>query len=252
MGVFEAGFGPGIPYLLSCFYLRKELGLRIGIFLSAAPLATCFSGALAYATPEQVVLICHAVGFSSLDAQGLSAPPFFVSFLLTISTTWIADKTQQRGITIMILSAVGGIGYIILATAKSVGARYFATFLAAGGVFPSIANILPWVMNNQGSDTRRVANSMFMSLIGQCGPILGTNVYPTREGPYYVKGQAVCAAFMLFTTLLALALRQLNAWDNQRLDQKYGKLEENSVVNDVDQDVVGGEDDYGPRFRYIL
>ena len=48
LGAIEAGFGPGCPYLLSFFYLRHELGLRIGIFLSAAPLATCFAGALAY------------------------------------------------------------------------------------------------------------------------------------------------------------------------------------------------------------
>ena len=48
LGVVEAGFGPGVPYILSFFYLRHELGLRIGLFLSAAPLATCFAGALAY------------------------------------------------------------------------------------------------------------------------------------------------------------------------------------------------------------
>ena len=44
LGIFEAGFGPGIPYLLSFFYLRHELGLRCGLFLSAAPLANCFAG----------------------------------------------------------------------------------------------------------------------------------------------------------------------------------------------------------------
>ncbi len=48
LGLFEAGFGPGIPYLLSFFYLRHELGLRIALFFSAAPLATTFAGALAY------------------------------------------------------------------------------------------------------------------------------------------------------------------------------------------------------------
>lgn len=48
MGVFEAGFGPGVPYLLSFFYRRHELGLRCGLFLSAAPLANTFAGALAY------------------------------------------------------------------------------------------------------------------------------------------------------------------------------------------------------------
>jgi hypothetical protein len=36
LGIFEAGYGPGIPYLLSFFYLRRELGVRIGIFLAAA------------------------------------------------------------------------------------------------------------------------------------------------------------------------------------------------------------------------
>lgn len=48
LAAFEAGFGPGAIYLLSFFYLRDELGLRIGIFFSCAPLATCFAGALAY------------------------------------------------------------------------------------------------------------------------------------------------------------------------------------------------------------
>ena len=48
LGATEAGFGPGVPYLLSFFYRRKEIGLRCGIFLSAAPLANTFAGALAY------------------------------------------------------------------------------------------------------------------------------------------------------------------------------------------------------------
>lgn len=48
LGAAEAGFGPGIPYLLSFFYRRRELGLCCGLFLSAAPLANTFAGALAY------------------------------------------------------------------------------------------------------------------------------------------------------------------------------------------------------------
>ena len=48
LGFTEAGFGPGVPYMLSFFYLRHEIGSRIGIFLAAAPLANTFAGALAY------------------------------------------------------------------------------------------------------------------------------------------------------------------------------------------------------------
>lgn len=48
LGFFETGFGPGVVYLLSFFYLRHEVGLRLGVFLSANPLASTFAGALAY------------------------------------------------------------------------------------------------------------------------------------------------------------------------------------------------------------
>lgn len=48
MGLSEVAYGPGVPFLLSFFYLRNELGLRSGLFLSAAPLANTFAGALAY------------------------------------------------------------------------------------------------------------------------------------------------------------------------------------------------------------
>lgn len=45
LGVFEAAFGPGVPYLLSFFYLRHEVGFRSGIFLAGMfrSLTTCRS-----------------------------------------------------------------------------------------------------------------------------------------------------------------------------------------------------------------
>jgi hypothetical protein len=87
------------------------------------------------------------MGFTAINAQGLTAPPFFASFLCTIATTWVADRLQQRGLMIAALSAIGGVGYVLCATCESVGVRYFGVFLAACGVFPSIANILPWVLS---------------------------------------------------------------------------------------------------------
>ena len=49
LGVGEAAFSPGVPFLLSFFFKRDELALRTGLFISAAPLATSFAGALAWA-----------------------------------------------------------------------------------------------------------------------------------------------------------------------------------------------------------
>ena len=48
LGVGEAAFSPGIPFLLSFFFKRDELALRTGLFISAAPLATSFASSLAW------------------------------------------------------------------------------------------------------------------------------------------------------------------------------------------------------------
>ncbi|KAF9886790.1 hypothetical protein FE257_011167 [Aspergillus nanangensis] len=47
LGFVEAPFFPGIYYLLSCWYTRKELGLRMAILYSGLVLATAFAGLIA-------------------------------------------------------------------------------------------------------------------------------------------------------------------------------------------------------------
>ncbi|OJJ45401.1 hypothetical protein ASPZODRAFT_69972 [Penicilliopsis zonata CBS 506.65] len=346
MGIFEAGFGPGVPYLLSFFYRRRELGLRCGLFLSAAPLASTFAGALAYgitsghprlaswrvlflveglpscvaailpwfflpddptsarflteeekevartrslqqtgeverakgivwkdigltlmdakawftalmyfscnvsfsSLPVFLPTIIADMGFTDIHAQGLTAPPYFISFLVTIASTYVADRLEQRGYAVAFLSLIGAIGYVLLATCENVGARYFGVFLAASGVFPAIANILPWVLNNQGSDTRRGMGIILLNLVGQCGPFLGTQIFPSSGKPRYIEGQSICAAFMFFTTLLALGLRFLLKWENGRLDKKYAAPDAQSSAQDEKTIHLGGEDNYGANF----
>ncbi|KAK2597577.1 hypothetical protein N8I77_012356 [Diaporthe amygdali] len=336
----EAGFGPGMPYLFSFFYTRRELGFRCGLFLSAAPLATTFAGALAYGitsshysiaswrllfiieaippiilsfvvfrflpdsaasakflteeekaiaatralsysghetgtaqghkvgsinpsdiietlkTPQAWVqalmyfscnvafaslpvflpAILTGMGFTSVNAQGLTAPPYFLAFLVCIGSTYVGDRTQQRGIMIGVLSLVGCAGYVMLAASHSVGVRYAGVFLAAAGVFPAIANILSWLLNNQRSDTRRGVGIAVMNIIGQCGPLLGTRVFPKVEGPYYTKGMAVCAAFMAFNAVLAFGLRTFFKVQNDRWDKAARE-----AAGGSEKDVSGAE-----------
>lgn len=102
-----------------------------------------FCGNVSYSSlPVFLPTILKDMGYTAINAQGLSAPPSFAAFLFALITTWIADKTQQRCLVLVITSAIGGIGYIILATVETIGVRYFATFLASAGVFSTIPNIL--------------------------------------------------------------------------------------------------------------
>lgn len=111
-------------------------------------------------------------------------------------------------------------------------------------------------IDNQGSDTRRGVGIALLNFIGQCGPLLGTNVFPSSEGPRYIKGQAICAAFIFFNGFLALGLRCLLKWENKKLDEKYGS-QAVQAVNRTGEGPQGKEDavseeNYGPMFRYVL
>lgn len=82
-------------------------------------------------------------------------------------------------------------------------------------------------------------------------PLLGTNSFPTSEGPRYVKGMAISAAFTFFTGLLALGLRCLLVWENRKLDKVHGSNKDKVVnrpgVEGPESEV--GEENYGPSFR---
>jgi hypothetical protein len=73
--------------------------------------------------------ILEAMGLTSINAQGLSAPPYFLAFLVVLLAYLTADNTSQRGFAIFTLSMVG-----VLAAAMSVGVRYPGVSVAAAGV----------------------------------------------------------------------------------------------------------------------
>ena len=53
--------------------------------------------------------ILKGLGYSSINAQGLTAPPYFVAFLCVILTTWIVDRLQQRGFVVMVMAIIGAV-----------------------------------------------------------------------------------------------------------------------------------------------
>jgi hypothetical protein len=209
-----------------------------------------FSVNISFASlPVFLPTILRDMGFSSINAQGLSAPPYFLAFLISLTSTYIADRTGQRGIVIIVTSLIGAIGYTILATVKGVGPRYFAVFLASAGIFPAIFNIAPWVVNNQGSDTKRGIGIVLLQMFGSCGPILGTRLYPASAGVYYHKGMAICAAFMYLSALFAFILRCYLVWENKKADEREAGTRPSLAYEKVSS--AGIEND-GFSFRNVL
>lgn len=81
------------------------------------------------------------MGYSSINAQGLTAPAYFVAFLLCVVAAFTSDKLGKRGYFVAGFATMGTIGYLLLAivqdTSKT-GLRYAGVWFAACGVFPAL------------------------------------------------------------------------------------------------------------------
>lgn len=187
------------------------------------------------------------MGYTSLNAQGLSACPYIATYGVCVSASFLSDKVRARGIFIIFFCCMGALGYILLATVHVTGVRFFATFLVCAGVFPAVALTFTWVTDNQGSASKRGAGLAIFGMIGQCGPILGSRLFPKTDEPWYSKGMWICAGMLLGAAVVAMTLSLSLPRQNKQRDKKYGKGDPNTIPIEVED--AGGDH---PMYRYIL
>jgi MFS family permease len=129
--------------------------------------------------------IIEEMGYTSVTAQGLSAPPYFASFLLCIVAAIVSDRWGHRGLVIAAFATMGMVGYLVLAAVQSEtqpGVRYAGVWLATCGVFPALAINITWLLNNQGGDSKRGAGMAVLAVFGQCSSFVSSSAFPRVEG----------------------------------------------------------------------
>ena len=158
--------------------------------------------------------------YSALTSQALSAPPYFVAFLVVLVTAFLSDRSQNRSYYVIFHAILGALGYLSIAIGGMLRAdskwRYAGVYPAAAGFFSAITLILTWTINNQNSNSKRGTGVVMLNLLGQFGPLVGTRLYPDSDKPFYVKGMTVCSIFMFLVSLQAWWLRRRLIKENER------------------------------------
>ncbi|KAL1970949.1 hypothetical protein VTN77DRAFT_2783 [Rasamsonia byssochlamydoides] len=195
-------------------------------------------------------IISQMGAFSTIQSNGLSAPPYVACWITIVACAFISDRYNLRGPFVVGAAVVAAIGYIILATQTTVAARYFGLFLAVM-IFVSVALVLTWVGNSHATDSKRGAALAILATGGQCGPVLGTNVFPTSDAPYYRRGMWVSFGACCIVIVMGLCQIFLLWRENRRRDRKYGRSSDQAVEDQhFDLEPSGFGDD--KRFRYVL
>ena len=194
------------------------------------------------------------MGYSSVLAQALSAPPYIVSFGVVLLVAFRSDKQGSRSGYIITFALIATAGYLTIVLSGILSLpnfiRYLGLYPACMGFFTCVTLIITWNLNNQDSETKKGSATAMLQFLGQFGPLVGTRLFPASDGPLYGRGMAVCAAFMCGVAILAFALRGVLQRENARhrreatmVDNSGG--DEQPLVGDMDRAARG-------TFMYIL
>ncbi|KAE9410087.1 MFS general substrate transporter [Gymnopus androsaceus JB14] len=167
------------------------------------------------------------LGFTDINAQGLTVAPYVVGWFMVVFQAWHSDKTRDRGWHIMLSCAISFIGYLILATSvqKSVGAAYFALFLIIGGLYSLFPLVMSWAANTFSPTSKRGVGTAFIVSISNCVSIASPQIYFDPEDSYR-KGHAISAGCLFLSMIMAFALRMRLASLNKRNMQTLRTMSE--------------------------
>lgn len=192
--------------------------------------------------------IIRDMGYTSVNAQGLTAPPYFASFLCCIGVAILSDRLGNRGFIISSFATIGTIGYLILAIVHqetATAARYTGIWLATCGIFPALAINITWLLGNQGGDSKKGAGMAILAIFGQCSSFVSSVIFSDRDGPFYVRGCALGCAFTGFIVILALGLHFILEYENRKKDHLYGPVDLEAPVD------VTNSGERAQNFRYM-
>ncbi|CAF1233669.1 unnamed protein product [Adineta steineri] len=215
----QSDAGPGAGEHFSWKQVRAAfLDWKIYMFCLCYICIVVPSYSLALVSPT----IAQGLGFRSYRAQLMTAPPYVFAFITTMTTAYFSDRYTRRAIFIMFWLIIAITGFIILIASQNLNVKYFAVFLATGGISPCIAICVTFISCNISPHTKRATALAFMISVGNCGGVISGQIYRSQDGPRFILGHAInlgfCVLGLVSVIILFISLRL----ENLRRDRIYG------------------------------
>lgn len=177
-------------------------------------------------------------------------PPYAVAFVLTIAVAILSERIRRRAPFIIGSSVLAIIGYIILLAQDRAGVSYLGTIFAAAGIYPATAIVLSWPANNVSGQTKRaIANAMQIS-IGNCGAVLGTQLYRTETSPRFFLGHGFALGYLVANTAVVSILWLVLHKENQKKEAERERRGLGVLLGDIGDAEGEFQGDEDPRWVF--
>jgi MFS family permease len=217
----------------------KDFKVVVGGFMYFGLIVTAYG--YAYFSPG----IIQSYGYSPIQTQLHSVPPWAAAFVFAMLVAYASDKFQHRFLFAIfpLLVTIAGFA-ILLAEHKNTHVMYAALFLVAMGAYTAMPIIVCWFQMNLGGHHRRAVGSAWQVGFGNVGGIIAVFAFLKKDAPEYVTGYAICVAFACLS-IIASSVYLVMCWtQNRKRDRSAG-----SSLTEYEKTELG---DMSPDYRYQL
>ena len=162
--------------------------------------------AFAYFTPTVV----KTLGYSVVQTQLHSVPPFAAALGLCLVLAYLSDRTDLR-LPYQLFSnllLIAGLG-VLMTTQGHFSAQYAGICLVCMGAFSAAPTVIAWYIMNLSGHKNRSVGAGWMISVGNTGGILAPFAFLPQDAPTYRPGYSVCMAAAALGFVAALCYAAL-------------------------------------------
>ncbi|KZT18170.1 MFS transporter [Neolentinus lepideus HHB14362 ss-1] len=164
--------------------------------------------------------IIKDLGYTSIQAQLHSVPPWACAFFFAMITATLSDQLRHRWLFSVGTAMLAGTGFImLLCIHKNAHAMYAALFLIVCGAYTSMPLLVCWFNTNLAGHLRRSVGSAWQVGFGNIGGIIAAYSFPSKDGPQYRRGYSIGLAFVCLSIVSSTAYCIGITLENQRRDR---------------------------------
>jgi MFS family permease len=190
--------------------------------------------------------IIQGYGYSRIQTQLHSVPPWAAAFAFAMIIAYASDKTRHRfAFTIIpILVSIAGFA-ILLAVHNHRQVQYAALFLVTMGTYSAMPVVVCWFNMNLGGHHRRSVGTAWQVGFGNIGGIIAVFAFLQKDAPKYVTGYAICIGFICMSAVSCCIYLVACAVQNRNRNKSVRDVS----LTEYEKTELG---DMSPDYRYQL
>jgi MFS family permease len=218
----------------------KDIKVIVGGFMYLGLIVPAYG--YAYFSPG----IIRDFGYSPIQTQLHSVPPWAAAFGFAMAVAWFSDRLQHRFLFTLfpIFVCIAGFA-ILLAVHDNSSVQYGALFLVAMGAYTAMPVIVCWFNMNLGGHHRRSVGSAWQVGFGNIGGIIAVYAFLKKDAPRYIPGYSISIAFVCLSALCCTLYFILCSLANR----KRSKAVRDVSLTEYEKAELG---DLNPEYRYLL